>query len=197
MEQDKTSRLDIARPDRRAAIKMTGIGIVATLAATSVAGIARADDAAKDDAAKTEAPHTPVAPLQTEFAYEALVTIDPAVEIGPSSHGTKRYIPITGGTFHGPRIKGVVLSGGADWQLERPDGVLEINALYSIKADDGAVIIVQNRGLVVGGGSYFRTIPQFEAPLGPHDWLNKSVFVGSVAAAPKPGAVVVRVFRVL
>lgn len=142
-------------------------------------------------------PAVAIPPLQTELCLEALVTIAPAIEVGPSSHGTRRYIPITGGTFHGPRIKGVVLPGGADWQLERPDGVLEINALYSIKTDDGAVIIVHNPGIVVGGGSYFRTTPQFEAPKGPHDWLNQSIFVGSVAGAPQPGAVVVRVFRVL
>jgi hypothetical protein len=91
----------------------------------------------------------------------------------------------------------VVLPGGADWQLDRPDGVTEINALYSMKTDDGAVIIVRNRGLIVAGGSYFRTIPEFEAPKGKHDWLNQSVFVGSVAGAPQPGAVVVRVFRVV
>lgn len=139
----------------------------------------------------------PAAPLQTEFAYEALVTISPAVEAGRTSRGTRRYIPITGGTFQGPNIKGVVLPGGADWQLVRPDGVTEVDALYSIKTDDGAVIVVHNRGLITAGGAYLRTVPQFEAPQGTHDWLNKSVFVGSLSAAPQPGAVVIRVFKVL
>ena len=156
------------------------VAMAATLAANRVAGA-----------------ETAVSPLQTEFAFEALVEIQPAVEVGPSSRGTRRYIPITGGTFHGPKIKGVVLPGGADWQLERPDGVLEIDALYSIKADDGPVIVVRNRGIIAPGGAYFRTAPQFEAPKGPHDWLNRAIFVGSVAGAPRPGAVVVRVFRVL
>jgi hypothetical protein len=192
MEQDRTKWQEIAQPGRRAAIKAMGVGVAATLGAASAVSLARAGDAAR-----TEPPQAAVTPLQTEFTYEALVNIAPAVEVGPSSRGTRRYIPITGGTFHGPRIKGVVLPGGADWQLERPDGVLEINALYSIKADDGAVIIVHNSGIVVDNGSYFRTVPQFEAPRGRHDWLNKSVFVGSVAGAPQPGAVVVRVFRVV
>ena len=104
-------------------------------------------------------------------------------------------VPITGGSFAGPKLKGVVLPGGADWQLERPDGVLEIDALYSIKADDGAVIIVHNRGIIAG--DYVRTSPQFEAPKGPHDWLNRSIFVGTLSGARQPGAVVIRVFRVL
>jgi hypothetical protein len=186
MNQDTTPGRRTAQFDRLTAIKIMGAGI----AASATVALARADDQPK-----TDTPQPGVEPLRTEFSFEALVTIAPAVEIGPSSHGTRRYIPITGGTFLGPRIKGLVLPGGADWQLERPDGVTEVNALYSIKTDDDAVIIVRNRGLIAG--SYFRTIPQFEAPNGPHDWLNKTVFVGSVAGAPRPGAVVVRVFRVL
>lgn len=137
------------------------------------------------------------APLQTEFAYEAIVTIDPSVEVGPSAHGVRRYIPITGGTFQGPKIKGVVLPGGADWQLQRADGVTEVNALYSMKCDDGSVIVVHNTGVISADGKYLRTTPSFDAPKGRHAWLNQSVFVGSIAGAPQPGAVLIRVFRVL
>ena len=178
--------------DRRSALKMTGVSVAAAWLSTA----ARASSAGSPGKADTAT--APVAdPLRRELSYEALVTIAPAVEIGPSSRGTRRYIPITGGTFQGPRIKGVVLSGGADWQLQRPDGTTEIDALYSMKADDGAVIIVRNRGLISKGGAYFRTIPEFEAPVGPHDWLNQAVFVGSVSGAPQPGAVIIRVFQVL
>lgn len=135
-------------------------------------------------------------PLLTEFVYEAEVTISPAVEVGPGAHGKRRYIPITGGTFIGPKIRGVILPGGADWQTERADGVTEVDALYSVKCDDGTVIIVHNRGLIAGG-NYLRTTPQFDAPKGPHDWLNRSIYVGSVSGSPKPGTVIIRVFRVL
>ncbi len=186
MDQNNTTHKSTLL-DRRSAIRSAGLAFAASLVATRAFG------------SRTAQPRTgsnpPVAPPQTEFVFESLVTISPAVEIGPSSHGTRRYIPITGGTFAGPKIKGVVLPGGADWQLERPDGATEVDATYSIKADDGAVIIVHNRGIIAG--PYFKTVPQFEAPIGPHDWLNKAVFVGSVAGARRPGAVVVRVFRVL
>ena len=175
--------------NRRSALKMTGLGMAATWLSTG----ARANSPDKSQQSGT----TGAEPLRTELSYEALVTIDRAVEIGPSSHGTRRYIPITGGTFLGPRIKGAVLSGGADWQLQRPDGTTEIDALYSMKTDDGAVIIVRNRGLISRAGAYFRTVPQFEAPVGRHDWLNQAVFVGSVSGAPQPGAVIIRVFQVL
>lgn len=145
---------------------------------------------------RAEARATP-APLQTEFVYEAIVTIDAGVEVGATPTGTRRYIPITGGTFEGPRIRGTILPGGADWQTSRADGVTEADALYSIRTDDGTVIIVRNRGVIVDGGAYMRTAPHFEAPAGPHAWLNRAQFVGSVAGGPRPGTVIIRVFRVL
>lgn len=136
------------------------------------------------------------APLRTEFVYEAIVSIDAPVEVGETTAGSRRYIPITGGTFAGPELRGEILPGGADWQLGRPDGVTEVDALYSMRCDDGTVIIVHNVG-VIGPGGYMRTAPRFQAPNGPHAWLNRSQFVGSVAGGPRPGTVVIRVFRVL
>ena len=138
-----------------------------------------------------------VPPLQTEFVYEAIVTIDAPVNVGPTPHGPRRYIPITGGTFSGPRIHGVVLPGGADWQTDRSDGVTEADALYSIRADDGTVIIVHNQGVIAGGGAYMRTALRFDAPAGPHAWLNQSQFVSAIAGGPRPGTVIIRVFRLL
>lgn len=38
-----------------------------------------------------------------------------------------------------------VLSGG-DWRLLRPDGVLDFDARYLLRTDDGTVIYMQNRG---------------------------------------------------
>ena len=146
-------------------------------------------------AAEPSVPSVP--PLQTEFIYEAVVTIDAAVNVGPTPHGGRRYIPITGGTFQGQRIRGVILPGGADWQTDRPDGVTEADALYSIRSDDGTVIIVRNQGVIAGGGAYMRTGLRFDAPAGPHAWLNESQFVSAIAGGPRPGTVVIRVFRVL
>jgi len=139
----------------------------------------------------------PVPPLQTEFVYEAVVTIDSAIDVGATPQGHRRYIPITGGTFEGPKLRGVVLPGGADWQTDRADGVTEADALYSIRCDDGTVVIVHNRGVIAGKGVYMRTAPRFEAPAGAHAWLNESQFVGSVVGGPRPGTVIIRVFRVL
>lgn len=138
-----------------------------------------------------------VVPLQTEFIYEAVVTIGAPVEVGATPHGQRRYIPITGGTFEGPKIRGTILPGGADWQTSRPDGVTEADALYSVRADDGTVIIVHNQGVIASGGAYMRTALRFEAPVGPHAWLNQSQFVSSIAGGPRPGTVIILVYRVL
>lgn len=53
--------------------------------------------------------------------------------------GERRIIPIVGGIFARPRIKGKVLPGGADRQLVRSDGAHVLNALYELQTDDGAV----------------------------------------------------------
>jgi hypothetical protein len=143
-----------------------------------------------------------VEPPMTELALELYVTIAPAVVVGPSDHGTRQYIPITGGRFSGTGgLRGEVLAGGADWQLRRPDGVTEVLAIYSIRTADGAVIEVDNRGIIVpelqGRPRYVRTTPRFHAPQGPHDWLNQTTFVGTITPSPQGGAVIIRVFKVL
>jgi len=153
-------------------------------------------------------PIADVAAPTTELALELYVAIAPRVEVGESDDGVRQFIPITGGRFSGDGIRGEVMPGGADWQLRRRDGVVEVNALYSIRTDDGAVIVVDNRGIIVppppaaaGGAAapaagYVRTSPRFHAPQGKYDWLNKTVFVGTITPATGGGAVIIRVFRV-
>ena len=138
--------------------------------------------------------------LTAEFAFEALVSIDAATKIGDTALGKRRFIGITGGTFKGPRIEGEVIAGGADWQTVRADGVTVIEAIYALKTADGAVIAVRNLGLVSpteDGGRYVRTNPTFDAPQGPHDWLNKSIFVGTIGVADGGNAVRIGVYRVV
>ena len=143
--------------------------------------------------------------LANEFLLQVRAQIAPAVEVGPSPRGYCRVIPITGGTFEGPKLRGTILPG-EDRQTFLSDGSLEIVARYALKADDGAVILVTNRGFWHGPPDvgarlaqgeavdpalyYFRTCARLEAPSGgPHAWLNHRIIVGS--AAPGSGVVVV------
>ncbi|MEA1650881.1 DUF3237 domain-containing protein [Nitrospirillum sp. BR 11164] len=177
------------------------------LRAAVTAGIAGAIATDRAEAAGPAAPPpTPLStvPLQlpaTEFTYEALVGLDPMTPLGKSPLGERRIIPITGGVFQGPRIRGTVLAGGADRQLSRPDGVLLLNALYELRTDDGAIITVNNRALIdapPGQTPYAYSVLEFTAPEGPHTWLNRGIFVGTVHGLPaERHAVLIRVYKVV
>lgn len=145
-----------------------------------------------------------VDPLTTQQVMELTVTIGARVVVGESDKGVRQYIPITGGTFTGEDLEGnvftgEVLAGGADWQLIRPDGVLEVDALYSIKLSSGEVVVVHNQGIVDRGAKtpYIRTVPSFQAPKGTFDWLNKKIFLGTITPAADGSFVTIRVFTVL
>ena len=130
------------------------------------------------------------------FVFEELVTLAPAVHPGPTPYGERNLIPITGGTFSGPKIKGKVLPGGWDWQLKTSNGCLRIEASYMIQTDDGAVIHVDNRGKLCGNASSAGrsfTTPVFEAPLGKYDWLNAGAYVGTLEGAQVDGKRAVRI----
>ena len=138
--------------------------------------------------------------IRTEFVFEIKAGIGEVIPLGETKDGKRQAIPITGGSFSGTGIKGEVIPGGADYQLVRPDGILEVNAIYMIKTDDGAVINVDNRGIIdtTGGKPYIRTAPKFTAPVGPYDWLNKRLFISSIHVDPdQPGYVFIRVYKVL
>jgi hypothetical protein len=52
---------------------------------------------------------------ELELAMTLRVEIAGSLDIGEVGAGLRRVIPITGGSFEGPAIRGVVLPGGADW----------------------------------------------------------------------------------
>ena len=122
---------------------------------------------------------------QLEFALQLKVTLGEAYAINNTQHGRRTVIPITGGTFEGPGLKGTIINGGADYQLNGADGRTELEAIYCIKTDDGTYIHVRNRGIIANGKDadgkptfYFRAAPQFEAPAdSPYGWLNNALFV--------------------
>ena len=149
---------------------------------------------------------------QLEFAFEIKIEVDAGkgLEAGNTPKGFRRMIPITGGSFEGPNIKGEVMPGGYDFQLLRNDNVMEIDARYVLQTDD-CVITIVNRGLrhadvevmqqmangieVSPSLYYFRSVPQFETGSKKYDWLNKTVFVAN--GIRKPAEVIISVFKIL
>ena len=122
---------------------------------------------------------TPKETPQLEFAMQLKVTIGKAFSCGETGQGERVVIPITGGTFEGPKLKGTILNGGADYQLvNKTLNRTELEAIYCIKTDDGVNIHVRNRGIIADG--YFKCAPQFEAPAdSKYAWLNNAIFVCS------------------
>lgn len=147
--------------------------------------------------------------FETQFVYESRVTIDTQrVTVGQSKYGERGIIWITGGEVEGPGIKGVVIPGGGDWQLGRPDGNKELDAKYALKTDDGFIILVHNKVMIHPEPTtedpknrYARSVLSFEAPLGsPYEWMNNAVFLGTLDRAPnyaEDPAVIIRVWKVL
>ncbi|PWE56103.1 DUF3237 domain-containing protein [Metarhizobium album] len=117
------------------------------------------------------------------FVAELAVTIAEPYMIGNVGPGIREVIPITGGTVTGPRLNGIVLPGGADWCLTRPDGICDIWARYTLKTDDGVLISLVNAGTCgqdAEGNFVGKTVPQFEVEEGPYTWLRHGHFVGTL-----------------
>jgi len=150
-------------------------------------------------AAQNNAPAHPEGP-HMEFVYEETVSLGTTLHPGATPFGERNIVPITGGTFTGPRLKGKILPGGWDWQLSA-NACFLISANYMIQTDDGVIINVDNRGRVCSKPGAkpapIFTTPVFEATLGAYDWLNGGAYVGTIEGTAVDGkpAVHIRFFR--
>ena len=149
--------------------------------------------------------------LQTRYVFTITVRIGEVTSAGDTGTGVRRIIPITGGEVKGEGISGKVLSFGADFQIIRPNELIELEAKYAFETDDGAVVYVENKGIRFGPVEllqklkrgepvdpkliYFRTVPKFETGAENYRWLMEHIFVGS--AARHADRVVIDVHQVL
>lgn len=147
-------------------------------------------------------------PPKINLEYLGRWTVDliaPIWEMGNTSDlGRRRIIPITGGSFEGPRVKGKILNNGADWQVVTKDGLAIIDTRYLLQTDDGALIYLQTKGYrygppdvmarvgkgeVVDPNLYtFRVTMQFETADPKYQWLNREI---GIAGAMRLGQAVV------
>src|ERR1700731_2268019 len=134
--------------------------------------------------------------MNTRLLMTLRVTVATPQNIAAVPHGTRRTVPITGGDFDGPCLRGSVLPGGSgDWLLLRPDGVLELDFRATLQTDDGALISMKSFGLrhgppeiiaALGRGEtvdpstyYFRTMPRFETAHPGYSFLNRLIAVAT------------------
>lgn len=125
--------------------------------------------------------------------FELEVEIAAPQTVGKAEGGERRCVPITGGRVHG-RLNGKVLSGGADWQVLRPDGIADLDARYMLGLDSGATVEVWSRGLRSGPAEvmarlargeavepsayYMRTALRFETAAPDLQWLVHKLCIG-------------------
>jgi muconolactone delta-isomerase len=127
--------------------------------------------------------------------YRLEATVGQPLDLGDTAHGRRRIVPLTGGNFSGPEIRGTLVPGAsADWQTVLPDGTALGDIRYTLKTDSGHVLYVQSRGVRHGSAEVlarlgrgedvdpseytFRTATQIETAALELDWLNKGVFIG-------------------
>ena len=139
---------------------------------------------------------TPSTPPVLRSAIRLHVLVDDALEIGAITLGVRRVIPITGGTWtalgpDGAELSGEVVPGGADWNTEIADGVSHVEARYSLRAPDGSLVEISNRGWIRDGVA--RTVATLEAPSSsPLAHLTRRALLGTIAGAD--GGVAIELF---
>ena len=124
----------------------------------------------------------------------------PVQKLGAVPYGVRTYVPVAGGDFEGPRLRGRILPGGGDWLLLRSDGVLELDLRITLETDDHALIYMTFQGLRHGAPDdparyYFRTVPRFETSAEAYTFVNRIVTVG--VGETRPDGAVHRIDEIL
>ena len=90
--------------------------------------------------------------LQTKYVFTITAHIGGVTSAGEIGHGVRRIIPIVGGEVRGEGINGKVCAFGADFQIIRPNELIELEAKYA-----------------------------FETGAAKYRWLMENLFIGSAA----------------
>ena len=149
-----------------------------------------------------------IAPLKLEYVFQIKIDFSERVSF-QTPNGRRAYVPAVSGVIEGPRLQGIVVPhSGADYA-----GNGRLNAHYMLKASDGTMIYINNTGYLYpvdnkpidrndpswGGDRefYFRITPVFDTPIGPHDWLTRTVIVGTGQRHANPDYTIFTYYAVL
>ena len=139
--------------------------------------------------------------LSSTPIFSIRAELETIINLGHTPYGERRMIGIIGGSVNGPKLKGRILPGGADWQIIRSDGAAAIKARYAIETETGALIMVTSEGLRHGPPAvmerlmrgdnvdprhyYFRTVMRFETAAPAVDWLNRILAIAKGQREPQ------------
>jgi hypothetical protein len=175
----------------------TAFGLVLT-----ITGLAAPDTKSKSESRATPADGQSPRPaqddkLQSEFLLDLTLEAQTPHNLGSVSGG-RLVVPVSGGTFAGPRLKGTIVPPGGDWIVQRPDGSRVLDVRILLQTDDGQKIYVSWRGIAYtppGGVFNARILAVFETTASKYEWLNNVVAVG--VYRPDLGKIAYRVYRIL
>jgi hypothetical protein len=134
----------------------------------------------------------PAPRLTLSYRLEAM--LGEPLDLGQTPRGRRRIVPLTGGTFSGPELNGVLLSGAsADWQIILPDGTASGDIRYTLQTERGDLLYVQSRSVRHGSAEVlarlgrgedvdaneytFRTSTDIETAAPDLEWLNNGIFI--------------------
>jgi hypothetical protein len=200
--------------DRRSMLKRSAVG--GAVLAESLFGLlpdpalaATQNAAAPPAAAPSDGkPLGEIVPIKLEYAFQIRIDFSERVSFATPT-GRRAYVPAVSGAIEGPRLQGkVVPHSGADFAANG-----RLNAHYMLQASDGAMIYIHNTGYLYpadnkpidrndpswGGDRdfYFRCTPVFDTPVGPHDWLTRTVILGTGQRHAKPDYTIFTYYAVL
>ena len=136
--------------------------------------------------------------LEPAFTVDA--RLGPLEDHGVTRAGHRRVVPIAGGRVGGlpdgqTRFDAEILPGGADWQVVRPDGTIEIDTRYSARTPAGEHLHFRTAGVRSGppdvlaallrgedvdpASYYFRVAVYLETSAPRLAFLERSIFIAS------------------
>ncbi len=215
-QRDSTKGFAIGRRSMlKGSVVGGGLALAESLFAGALPGTVRAADGpsgasqeSKPSTAETATPLGEIEPIKLEYVFQIRIDFKERVSF-QTPHGTRAYVPAISGVIEGPRLQGrVVPRSGADFAANG-----RLNAHYMLQASDGAMIYINNMGYLYpkdnkpmdrndpswGGDRdyYFRITPVFDTPIGPHDWLTRTVIVGSGKRHANPDYTIFTYYAVL
>jgi hypothetical protein len=149
-----------------------------------------------------------IVPIKLEYVFQIRIDFSERVSFATPT-GRRAFVPAVSGVIEGPRLQGkVVPHSGADFAANG-----RLNAHYMLQASDGTYIYIHNTGYLYpmdgkpidrndpswGGDRefYFRITPVFDTPVGPHDWLTRTVIVGTGKRHANPDCTIFTYYAVL
>lgn len=149
-------------------------------------------------------------PIRLAFLATLTIRVAQSHLVGSTPWGFRRVAVFDGGTFIGPRIKAVILSG-TDTLVHRDDQTVLPDVRMTLRTDDGALVFVNYRGMRHGAPEvmarigrdepvqpdeyYQRNVLLFETAAPAYDWMNRMIAIGT--SHRSPGKMIYDTYQIL